>query len=81
MSNYIITFYSHFNAIGFQKAMKKIGIASVLMPIPRHLSSSCGTCVKVTTMEEEVYDSFSSYDGIEKIFLVKDKEVILLHES
>lgn len=42
---YIATFYSHFGAIRFEKNCKKQEIPAKLMPVPRTLSSSCGTCV------------------------------------
>lgn len=43
--DYIATFYSHFGAIRFKKQCEKEGISAKLMPVPRELSSSCGTCV------------------------------------
>ena len=43
---YIATFYSHFGAIRFKKLCQAQGIAARLMPVPRDLSSSCGTCVR-----------------------------------
>ena len=42
----IATFYSHFGAIRFKKYCEKQGWPSRVMPVPRNLSSSCGTCVK-----------------------------------
>jgi hypothetical protein len=42
---YIATFYSHFGAIRFKKEAPGIK-APRLMPVPRSLSSSCGTCVQ-----------------------------------
>ncbi len=42
---YIATFYSHFGAIRFAKECRKEGRGARLMPVPRDLSSSCGTCV------------------------------------
>jgi len=45
MNKYIATFYSHFGAISYFKAIKKQGISAKLMPVPRKVSSSCGTCV------------------------------------
>ena len=80
MNTYIITFYSHFSAIGFQKAMKKIGIKATLMPIPRHLSSSCGTCVKVYLNDLNTH-TIIKYDGIEKIFEINEQDVIMVYES
>lgn len=43
--NYVATFYTHAAALLTDRAMKKHGIASRLAPVPRELSSSCGTCV------------------------------------
>ncbi len=43
---FIATFYSHFGAIRFKKGCDKINVEAKLMPVPRNLSSSCGTCVR-----------------------------------
>lgn len=43
---YIATFYSHFGAMRFQKLCDGQGVWAKLMPVPRDLSSSCGTCVQ-----------------------------------
>ena len=45
MNKYIATFHSHFGALSYRKALKKQGIGAKLMPVPRKVSSSCGTCV------------------------------------
>lgn len=42
----IATFYSHFGAIRFKRFCDKQGIHAKVMPVPRDLSSSCGTCVQ-----------------------------------
>ena len=42
---YIATFFSHFGAIRFEKKCRQKEIHAKLMPVPRTLSSSCGTCV------------------------------------
>lgn len=47
----IATFYSHFGAIRFKKECAKLGISANAMPVPRDLSSSCGTCVRFETGE------------------------------
>lgn len=43
---YIVTFYSHFGAMRFKKLCDSKGISARIMPVPRNLSSSCGTCVQ-----------------------------------
>ena len=48
MGNYIATFFSHFGAMVFKKKCDVEGYPAVIMPVPRSLSSSCGTCVKFT---------------------------------
>ena len=49
---YIATFYSHFGAIRFKRECKKMQISAEAMPVPRDLSSSCGTCVKFETKKD-----------------------------
>ena len=46
MMKYIATFYSHYGAIQYRKNCEKMDLESVVMPVPRYLSSSCGTCVR-----------------------------------
>lgn len=45
MNRYIATFYSHFGAMAYRKALDGRGIAAKPMPVPRKISASCGTCV------------------------------------
>ena len=52
MGDYIATFFSHFGAMVFKKKCEKEGYPAVIMPVPRNLSSSCGTCVKFTGSPE-----------------------------
>ena len=42
---YIITFFSHFGAVRYKQLCGEHGISCRMMPVPRDLSSSCGTCV------------------------------------
>ena len=42
----VATFFSHFGAIRFKRQCDAQGISAALMPVPRSLSSSCGTCVR-----------------------------------
>ena len=43
---YLATVYSHFGAIRYKRSCEAAGIPATLMPVPRSLSSSCGTCVR-----------------------------------
>ena len=63
---YVITFFSHFGAISFNKAMKARGFASKMMPVPRAVSSSCGTGVRI---EGESDISPFADEEVDRIFL------------
>lgn len=45
MTQYIATFFSHFGALRFERLCKAKGYAAQVRPVPRSLSSSCGSCV------------------------------------
>lgn len=45
MNDRIATCFSHFGAIRFKKLCDAQGWPARLSPVPRDLSSSCGTCV------------------------------------
>ena len=45
MEIYLATFFSHFGAVRFGRQLRDLGADHTLMPVPRRVSSSCGTCV------------------------------------
>lgn len=67
---YIATFYSHFGAVRFKKECKKENITAEAMPVPRDLSSSCGTCVKFET--EKNISTFSWSQEVEQVVELTD---------
>lgn len=77
MTTYIATFFSHFGAIRFHKEMKEKGIEGTLMPVPRKVSSSCGTCVR---LEAEHEPNFSSDDS-ESLFRMESDGSFTLVKS
>lgn len=66
---YIATFFSHFGAIRFADLLKEQNIIARLQPVPRNLSSSCGTSVQYEMAEP--FPTGMVKDEIEQIFLVK----------
>ena len=61
MKTYIATFHTHLSALMTSRALTELGIQARMMPVPRKLSSSCGTCVRylaeephITAMDEDV---------------------------
>lgn len=69
--NYIATFYSHFGAMRFKKDLEAIGLSAVLMPVPRYLSSSCGTCASFSA---DALPSVSHTDEIEQIVAMHEDD-------
>ncbi len=51
---YVATFFSHFGAMHCKKLCDQAGLSARLMPVPRKLSSSCGTCVRVEAPDADM---------------------------
>ena len=73
---YIATFYSHFGAVRFKKECKKENISAEAMPVPRDLSSSCGTCVKFETDKD--ISTFSWNQEVEQVVEITKSGYIVL---
>ena len=61
MNEYIATFHTHLSALITSRTLTGLGVQARMMPVPRKLSSSCGTCVRylaedpnLSTMDEDV---------------------------
>ncbi len=46
MREYIATFHTHLAALMTSRSLTVLGVRAQMMPVPRKLSSSCGTCVR-----------------------------------
>ncbi|HOO70855.1 MAG TPA: DUF3343 domain-containing protein [Spirochaetota bacterium] len=67
-----ILFHSPNYSIWTAKVLKKAGIENRMIPIPRHLSSDCGYCVRIKRMDadaalEIMKSNAIEYDKIEEI--------------
>lgn len=51
MKQFIATFHTHLSALMTQRSMEAAGISARMAPVPRVLSSSCGTCVFYTALD------------------------------
>ena len=74
----IATFYSHFGAVHFKRYCGTRGWEAKLMPVPRQLSSSCGTCVRFRIAEAAVDDEawlpFSDFPEMEQLAVPEGEE-------
>lgn len=48
MNQYVATFHTHVSALMTARALAAKGVEARMAPVPRKLSSSCGTCVFFT---------------------------------
>ena len=66
MSTYVATFYTHLSAQLSCKRLRSAGCEARMMPVPRALSSSCGTCVRYEGegAHRELLDADAMADGI-----------------
>lgn len=76
---YIATFFSHFGAIRFKKLCQAKGWPARVMPVPRDLSSSCGTCVRFEGSGISPSDEMP--EEVEQIVQVTDHGYVQLHRA
>ena len=71
MKEYIATFHTHLSALMTCRKLTSLGVAARMMPVPRKLSSSCGTCVIYTAADPhlEIMD-----EDVEGVYEVNGKE-------
>ena len=51
MNDYVATFHTHLAALQSSRTLTEQGALARLMPVPRKLSASCGTCVSYRAAE------------------------------
>lgn len=80
---YIATFFTHFAAVNFSRQLKGTDKKPMLMPVPRKLSSSCGTCVKFLLdgdIQEFVQSGIFDED-VDTVYLVENDEYTPVFEN
>ena len=69
MKQFVATFHTHLSALMTCRSMESAGLQARMVPVPRVLSSSCGTCV------------FYSADDVCRELLDEDTEAVYLSED
>ncbi len=77
----VVTFFTTNYALDFEKKAKKEGIDVRLMPVPRELSSSCGTAARINCDERDRVEKFCEessieYDGIHEVKRMRKKSLL-----
>ncbi|WP_320130186.1 DUF3343 domain-containing protein [uncultured Sphaerochaeta sp.] len=73
---YYATFFTHFGAIQFREFAKKEQFDCTLMPVPRVLSSSCGTCARY---EAKTWDTGFVDEALEGIYGIDEAKKIQVY--
>ena len=78
MREYIATFHTHLSALMSSRTLTSQGIQARMMPVPRKLSSSCGTCVRY--LAEDAHLSAMDED-VEAVYqkIGKEEYTLLMH--
>ena len=61
----VILFYSTSHAIHAERALQKAGIPPKMIPVPRHLSSNCGVCIRIGRPDREAAQQALRQAGVE----------------
>jgi hypothetical protein len=79
MKEYIATFHTHLSALMTSRNLTALGVRAQMMPVPRKLSSSCGTCVRYLSDDPHLDAMDDDVEGVyEKI---SSEEYSLLMEN
>ncbi len=61
----VVLFFSNNYAIWASNILKKKGLEHKMTPVPRHLSSECGYCVRFSTEDSAAVVALLTETGIE----------------
>ena len=75
MMDYIATFHTHVAALKTHRSFRQKGIQARMAPVPRKISSSCGTCVFYKA-EDPCYASLD--EDAEAVYSVTDDNITTL---
>lgn len=74
----VITFFTHHSAQMTHNMLKRSGVVCKMAPVPRELSSSCGSCVIVKTQE---IDMSLCDEDTEAVYRLSGKEYIKIFSA
>ena len=78
MKAYVATFHTHLGALLTYRAWQKAKIQAQMAPVPRKLSSSCGTCVFFQSSGPELALMAEEVEGV---YEIQGSEYLLLHQN
>ena len=67
MRDFIATFHTHLSALMTSRKLTALGLQARMMPVPRKLSSSCGTCVLYKASEPQLAVMDEDVEGVYEV--------------
>lgn len=80
MDEYVATFFTHYDALLFQRHAEALGVSGQLAPVPRKLSSSCGTCLLFSSTPA-VLEQLAAGGGFEQLARKEGAGYLLLQDN
>ena len=78
MTRYVATFHSQYGAVQFFRQAKKVDFECRLAPVPRALSSSCGTCAHYAGSG---WNPGFPLEDLEAVYVVSEGRYHLVHTT
>lgn len=67
MDDYVATFHTHLAALRTCRTLTAAGVTARMAPVPRKLSSSCGTCVRYQASDPCVNAMDGDTEGVYQV--------------
>ena len=80
MKDYIATFHTHLAALMTSRTLTGLGVQARMMPVPRKLSSSCGTCVRYSAEDPCLDRMDEDVEAVYEMHSTEEYTCLLEHE-
>ena len=80
MREFVATFHTHLSALMTSRKLTAMGVTARMMPVPRKLSSSCGTCVVYTAAESHLDAMDEDVEGVYEVIGKEQYATVLENE-
>ncbi len=79
-ATYVVTFFSHFDAVQFSRRARQQGLSAKLMPVPRKVSSSCGTGAQLVLQNAQALTALLD-ESVDKVYRCDGPAYTLCYDS
>ncbi len=80
MREFIATFHTHLSALMTSRKLTALGVQARMMPVPRKLSSSCGTCVHYLAADPHLDEMDEDMEGVYEVTGSEQYATLLVNE-